>query len=457
MRRISRRRAMGGVAALASSGFPCSPPARAQAARDEFLIRNASILTMDPAVPDLARGDIHVRAGAIVRVAEKIDAVGAEVIDATDMIALPGLVETHWHMWNTLIRNLAGEDEKSGYFPTQGAVGARLSPSDNARGVLLSIAEAINSGITTAHNWSHNLLEPEHADAEIEAMLSTGIRGRFSYGYSRNTKPNDTLPLDDILRVQKRYFGRGGLLTLGMAPRGPLSNGIEVCEREWTFGRAHGLPLTTHVGMYPGKPTGIQPLLDAGLVGPDVMLIHCTNASDAEIAGIAKSNTWVSLSPYTELRTGFGVTPISRLMNAGARICLSVDTTALSGNGDMFAIMRMLQNLINGGEKSEFAAKPRRLLEFATIEGARSLGIADITGSLTPGKRADIILVRSEDVNMAPATDPTRMIVQAAQPSNVDTVMIDGRVLKRSGRLTGLDVGKIARDARDSLARSLGR
>jgi 5-methylthioadenosine/S-adenosylhomocysteine deaminase len=455
MVRVSRRNVLKGTGALLAAGAGYPVVAQTPAVAADLIVRGATILSMDVAIGDLPSGDIHIRGGVIVRVAPRIDIAGAEVIDATDMIAMPGLVETHWHMWNTLIRNMAGEDEKTGYFPTQGAIGARFTPGDNARGVLLSIAEAIESGITTVHNWSHNLLQPDYADAEIEAMRSTGIRGRFSYGYSRNTKPNDTLPLDDILRVRKKFFDKAGLLSLGMAPRGPLSNRMDVCQTEWSFGRSNAIPITTHVGMYPGKATGIQPLLDAGLGGPDVLLIHCTNADAREITGLASTKTWVSLSPYTELRTGFGVTPIKAFLDAGVPLCLSVDTTALSGNGDMFAIMRMLQNLINGGEKNEFAAKPRRLLELATIEGARALGLSDVTGSLTPGKRADLILVRGNDLNMAPATDPVRMIVQATEPSNVDTVIVDGQVLKRNGKLTRLDPKAIVADARDSLRRAL--
>jgi 5-methylthioadenosine/S-adenosylhomocysteine deaminase len=210
---VSRRNVLKGAGALLAAGTGYPAFAQTPAAAADLIVRGATILSMDPAIGDLQAGDIHIRGGVIVRVAPRIDIAGAEVIDATDMIAMPGLVETHWHMWNTLIRNMAGEDEKTGYFPTQGAIGARFTPGDNARGVLLSIAEAIESGITTVHNWSHNLLQPDYADAEIEAMRSTGIRGRFSYGYSRNTKPNDTLPLDDILRVKKKFFDKQGLLT----------------------------------------------------------------------------------------------------------------------------------------------------------------------------------------------------------------------------------------------------
>jgi cytosine/adenosine deaminase-related metal-dependent hydrolase len=134
-------------------------------------------------------------------------------------------------------------------------------------------------------------------------------------------------------------------------------------------------------------------------------------------------------------------------------VCLSVDTTVLSGNADMFAIMKVIQNIADGEQHSEFAITTHRILKMATMDGARALGLADRTGSLTPGKRADLILVRADDINMAPMTDPTRMIVQAAQPSNVDTVVVDGRILKRDGKLTGVDTKAVIAAAKSTLAK----
>jgi cytosine/adenosine deaminase-related metal-dependent hydrolase len=137
----------------------------------------------------------------------------------------------------------------------------------------------------------------------------------------------------------------------------------------------------------------------------------------------------------------------------GVPVSLSVDTTLLCGNADMFAIMKAIQNIADGLAPSEFAIRARRVLEMATIDGARALGISDRVGSLTPAKRADLILVRSSDLNMAPLTEPVRMIVQAAQPMNVDLVMVDGRVLKRDGRLTTIDAAKVAAEAGETLNR----
>ncbi|HWH79670.1 MAG TPA: amidohydrolase family protein, partial [Candidatus Binatus sp.] len=126
----------------------------------------------------------------------------------------------------------------------------------------------------------------------------------------------------------------------------------------------------------------------------------------------------------------------------------------LCGNADMFAIMKAIENIENGLQTSEFALAPQRVLEMATIDGARALGLADQVGSLTPGKRADIILVRTDDVNMLPFTVPARMIVQAAQPSNIDSVIVDGRFLKRHGKLTTIDLAQLARDSADTIERA---
>jgi cytosine/adenosine deaminase-related metal-dependent hydrolase len=445
----------GASAALAASALPAGGAQAADKAPREFLIRDAAIITMDPAIGDLATGDIHVRDGAIVAVGPRLTAPRASVIDGATMIALPGLVDTHWHMWEGAARNLAGDEAKTGYFPHSRTLGVLFTPEDNARGVRLCLAEAIHSGITTVHNWSHNILSPAYAEAELAAHRQSGGRARYSYGYSRKTGSNEMLPLEDIRAFHAKWFkGTGdGLLSFGIATRGPSNNTIEMCVEEMRFARALGIPLTTHVGIAPGKDSLVEPMNAAGLLGPDVLLIHATNGTAAERKVLGDTKTPVSCSPYTELRTGFGVTPVREFLAANVPIGLSVDTTVLCGNADMFAIMKAMQNIDDGTAPSEFGITARRVLEMGTIGGARALGLADRIGSLTPGKRADLILVRTDAINMAPMADPVRMIVQAAQPANVDTVMVDGRILKRHSKLTTLDVTKVMRDAADSITR----
>jgi len=232
----SRRDVLSGMAAgslglLANRSIAAAGPAPQLPARGEFIVRNGYVLTMDPHLGDIPQGDVHVHNGQIVAVGPNLSAPGAEVIDARTMIVLPGLIETHWHMWETISRNMSGDTEATGYFPYSRVMGVLFTPEDNARGVRLALAEALNTGLTTVHNWSHNLLAPAYADAELAVHREVGGRALFSYGYSRNTGPNETLPLADVLRVKKQYFDvpNDGLTTLGIASRGPENNTIEIC------------------------------------------------------------------------------------------------------------------------------------------------------------------------------------------------------------------------------------
>ena len=432
--------------AATSAGLP---------APGNLLITNACIVSMDPKVGDFERGDIHVVDGTIEAVGPNLPRGQASVIDGRAMIAMPGMIDTHWHMWGTAARNLAGDGARTGYFPLSRVLGTAFTKEHNARGVRLALAEAINCGITTVHNWSHNLLAPDYADAELAVHREMGVRARFSYGYSRKTPTDATLPLDDVARVHKQYFAGhpSGMLRLGIASRGPEYNAIAICREEWAFARKLGIPITTHIGIDPAKTFGIQALDDAGLLGPDVQLVHATNQAAGDMERIRRTGTHVSISPFTEGRTGFGFAPVTEFLATGNPISLSVDTCILCGNADMFQNMRGLQNQEDGRKHSEFALPPRTVLEMATINGARDLGLDAITGSITPGKRADLLLLRTDMLNMSPFTDPIHMIVQSAHFANVDTVIIDGRVRKRRGMLTGVDVSRVMSDAQETIDR----
>jgi cytosine/adenosine deaminase-related metal-dependent hydrolase len=462
--RFDRRRFLTGAAALGlAATAPKTLLAQAESspgrlpARGEFVVRNAFVMTMDDKLGDIAGADVHVRNGAIVAVGPALQAPGAEVIDGADMIALPGFIDTHWHMWGTAARNTAGDTAKMGYFNFAKVVGSIFTAQDNARGVRLAIAEAIDSGLTTVHNWSHNLVTPAFADAELQAHQQMGHRALFGYGYFGIGMRDQTVRVEDLKRVDERWIKTSeGLLTLGVCSRGPENNSIELCRGEWEAARKMGLRISTHMGTSLARVKdrqGVKQLHKAGLLGDDVILVHQTNTVDDDSEILGKTGTHVSLSPYTEMRTGFGFPPMAELEKARVPLSLSVDTSVLAGNCDMFAIMKAIHNVANAEAKSEFAMPIRRVLEMATMGGARALGIADRVGSLTPGKRADMILVRTNDVNMAPFTSPAHMVVQSANPSNVDTVVIDGRIMKRGGRLVGVEVKSIVADANDTAKR----
>lgn len=442
---------------------------------EDLIIRSGYVVTMDPGLGDIPGGDVLVTGGRIAAVGAGLDAAAlgapeARELDARGMIVAPGLVETHWHLWNTLLRSMSGgmpgEDRPAGYFPVSLGLGQAFTEEDNYRGTMLACAEAINSGITTVHDWSHNVRGPAHAEAELRALAEAGLRARYSYGYSAG-HPNDQAMDTGGLRALHRDWdawsgasapGRAGLLTLGVACRGLGGSNPAmrvppgVYQREMAAARELGLPITVHASGPPAAAGQIAALADADLLGPDLQVVHANSATAAEISQLAEAGCAVSLSPFSELLIGYGLPQTAELLAAGIRVGLSVDTTTLTGNADMFAIMKLTQGLINAAAHQEFACTARQALALGTIGGARSLGLDAVTGSLTPGKRADIILVTTGHPNLGVLTNPAGLLVTAAQPGNVDTVLADGQILKRGGALVTLDGERVAAQAREALA-----
>jgi 5-methylthioadenosine/S-adenosylhomocysteine deaminase len=472
-RTFSRRRLMQGAAALATAALmprrlfaqqaarSAGAPAAPLPGRGELLIRGAAVLTMDPAVPDLAAGDVHVRDGAIAAVAPTVAAPGAEVIDGVGMICIPGFVDTHFHLWNALFRLFVRADVPAlGYFPVTARLGPLMEPEDSYRSVRLGAAEALAAGVTTVHNWAHNTRSPEHADAELSGMRDTGIRGRFAYGTPVGMADDAPMDFAGLARVQKGWMpDKDNLLTLGICSRnlGALTIGgaaaaasrgvltIEQIKRDWDGARALGLPITMHT-------SGASPVMElerAGLLAADVQLVHPLLTTPEERAVLKARGVSYSTSPQLEARRAsqLGVIQLGELLEAGVKISLSTDHIA-SISCDPFASMRILFALHSHRIGAKVPLTLKRLLQLATLDGAVDLGIADRTGSITPGKRADLVLLRTTDVNMAPAGDPYEAVVSLGMPANVDTVIVDGRVLRRGGKFTAFDHGKIAADAR---------
>ena len=418
----------------------------------QFVIRNGYVMTMD-AQGDIPGGDVHIADGFIVAVGRGIDAPGAESLDASRMIVLPGLVDTHWHMWNTLLRSMS---DPAGYFRTSIGLGRAFQPGDIYQGTRLATAEALHSGITTVHDWCHNVRGPEYAAASLRALRESGLRARYSYGWAAG-HPNDrTVDLADIERLCAEWDSP--LTSLGLAWRGPTSSNPaivtapEIYLAELRTARRLGLPVTVHASGPRSAVGQIDALAQEGLLGPDVQIVHANNATGQEIASLAAAGASVSLSPVSELRIGYGFPLVGELLAAGVPTGLSIDTTVLAGNADMFGVMKMTQSVENARASDEFALSARRVLELATIDGARTLGMGDAIGSLRAGKRADVIAVSTDHPNLGVFTDPAHLLVMAAQPANVDMVIVAGRIHKRDGALTSLDPELITREARAALA-----
>jgi cytosine/adenosine deaminase-related metal-dependent hydrolase len=470
--RVSRRTllkgatAFGALAATSPTILAQQAPARTAAGpaaplpqRGTFVIRGATVLTMDPGLGDFAPGDVHVRDGAIVAVGRQVDAGGAQILDGAGMICMPGFVDTHWHLWTSLFRPYVRADVGSlGYFPVTSRLGPHMTPEDSYRSVRLGIAEALSAGVTTVHNWAHNVRSPEHADAELSAMRDSGIRGHFAYGPVQGMPDDQPMDMAAIARTQKAWMPGDGLTTMGICSRnvGALNVGgagargvvtIDMLKRDWGGARALSLPITMHT-------SGASPIIaleQTGLLGPDVQLIHPLLTTPEERNILKARGVSYSTSPTGEARRpqSAGVIQLGELLEAGVKVSLSTDHTTNS-NCDPFVAMRILFALHQHRIGAKVSLTVKRLMQLATLDGAVDLNIAGRTGSLTPGKRADIILVRTADINMTPLGDPYEALVSRAQPGNVDTVIVDGRILRQSGKFTALDHARVLHEAREA-------
>jgi 5-methylthioadenosine/S-adenosylhomocysteine deaminase len=452
---MNRRQFIGGAAALLASKSIAQN--NTLPARRELLIRNAYVMTMDAELGDIAGGSVHIRDGKIVAVGKNITAPNALVLNGQGAIVAPGLVETHWHMWNTLLRSMAGDMPAQNYFAVAARYGQVMSPDDIRHGTLLAAAEALNSGTTTVHNFCHNLRSKQHAEADIFALRDAGLRARWSYGWPQGLPDTQLCNLSDLEALHGNWsaYSNDGLISLGFAWRGMFRNTQlprEVFRTEFDTARRLGLPISAHVGSAEIDAKGqIAAHAKENLLGKDVQIIHALSASPEEIAMLAAAGCPVSLSPGTELRMGYGITKINDFLDAGVRVGFSIDNTVLAGDANLFGILKLARNIENGRNHNEFKMTARRVLELGTIDGARSLGIDALVGSLKPGKRADVIMVSTDHLNMGVFTDPAHMLVESTQPENVDTVIVDGRILKRDGKLTALSTTAILRSAAASL------
>ena len=450
------------LAGISTTGFEISPAfgqaARKPAAlpaRREMLIRGAQVLSMDEKVGDLAAGDVHIRDGQIVAVGPKLNAPRAQVVDGRGMICMPGFIDTHWHLWTSLFRPYVRADvNELGYFPVSNRLGQLMSPEDSYKSVRLGLAEALSAGVTTIHNWAHNVRSADHADGELAAMRDSGMRGRFAYGPAQGMPDTQPMDIESISLIQKKWMPHElltmgicsrnvGAMSIGGAARGVLS--IEMTKTDWGNARKLGLPITLHTS----GPSPIKALEEAGLLGPDVQLIHALLTTPEERQILKRRGVSYSLAPIGEARrpSSVGVIQLGELLEDGVKVSLSTDHTT-NYNCDPFQNMRVLFALHQHRLNNKPPLTVKRLVQLATLDGAVDMGVDKVTGSLTPGKRADVILVRTTDINMTPMGDPYEALVQLAQPANVDTVIVDGRVLRQRGRFTALDHGRAVREAR---------
>jgi 5-methylthioadenosine/S-adenosylhomocysteine deaminase len=418
------------------------------------LLRGGAVLSMDPAIGEFAEADVLIDGDRIVEVRPGIREVAdAEVFDATDTIVMPGFVDSHRHIWEGLLRNIGTDVPLEGRSSYISYVLHKLAPAyrpeDAYVGDLLSALGAIDAGVTTLLDWSHIQGSPAHTDAVVQALRDSGMRAVFAYGFPWWGKWEERQPSWFVRAANEHFSTRDGMLSLALAAPGPEFTDFEVSRDHWKLARETGARITTHVGVGSyGMDGKVQEMGEAGLLGPDTTYIHCTTLNDTEISMIVDSGGTVSLASPVEMMMGHGMPPIQKFLDRGLRPSLSVDVET-NVPGDMFNQMRSILALQRAVAAARGAAplSPREVLLCATIDGAKANGLDHLTGSLTPGKQADVIMLRTDRINVTPLNDPATAVVAGMDTGNVDTVLIAGRTMKRRGELLHVDWPAVKRSA----------
>ncbi|MEV6911901.1 amidohydrolase family protein [Amycolatopsis sp. NPDC051071] len=434
-------------------------------ARTDMTITGLTVVTMDPRLGDLADATVTVKSGEITAVTAGPSG-DPDAVDGSGLVALPGFVDTHWHLWNSLLRGTVGDAPGRDYFSVKRGLGPHHDVEDFYWAARFALAEAVTAGITTVHNWDHNVRTGEDADVNVRAQLDAGIRGRFSYGPRDSTPSDEKMDLDDLRRFAGRWPPErlDGLLDFGVALRGPYRTPAEVYRPEWTAARELGMPITMHCDRCLReegcRSCGLTRLADEGLLGPDLQIVHAVHASSDDIAALAATGTRVSLSPITEMRT-MGFPLVSELMEAGVPVSLSTDTLAMPTAPDVLTTLRAVE-AVETARRGSTVATPRKLLEMATLGGARDLGLADVIGSITPGKRADLLFLDGTAANLLPSGDLAEALIRQGRATDIVKVMVDGRILLENGRLAqpsaqaAINEADARRDALVARARAAG-
>lgn len=436
------------------------------------LIRGAYVLSLDDVLGDLPQGDILIENGEIVDVAPSIQAGDALVIDGAGRVAMPGFIDTHWHLWFVLFRGIVDDLPATGWFPTKARLGPFVQAEDQAAAVQLSLVEALSAGITTVHNWAHNIGAPADAEANVRAGSGVPARMHFSYG-TPSTHPglspkqaatvmrhagkalDEPMDMNEVAALRARW--PDPLLTFGVGLRGPARSTTAIWEREFAEARALALPIAMHCAGTRDEVEWIRQievLAAANALGPDLLLAHCNLVTAGERELLASHGVHVSMNPLNEVRYALAAPQLSELLDAGVSGSFSIDSTAVLP-ASPFETMRTAYGLER--VRTGRIVEARTLLQLATFGGARALGLGDRVGSIHVGKRADLLLLRLDGPGMVGTGDPAERIVHNAQPADVETVIVDGRIVKRDGRLAGLDVAAIVASAASAQARVLGR
>jgi 5-methylthioadenosine/S-adenosylhomocysteine deaminase len=500
----SRRNFLKGVAAtgLAAAGLDLftprpavadDPPSGSGLPGRRYVIRGGSVMSIDPQVGDFVQADVLVEGKKILAVGPNLQAGGAAEIDATGRIVMPGFIDTHHHQFETALRSFLADgvliNDMSGtaagsitYYEYILLTFAPVyRPQDVYINELFGGLSQLDDGVTTVHDVSQIHHTPAHSDAAIQALYDTGRRFAFGYFEGAGTNPPNYAYPQDAFRIKQQYFSSTDQLG-EMIMGGEVYLGTPIYTQSWTIGRQLGLQIAAHIL----SPFSIRPILNqlaigqGGInnnigIGPDNLFIHMTGMSDLGWQAVHDQGAQVSLAVPIEMNMRHGMPPILRLQSLGMEPSLSVDVECTL-TADFFTQMRSCMNLQrvvlnemillqgdppdpvdwglpgappdvpNGNQwptppAGTFAPLTTRdVLRFGTINGAKALRLDGKTGSLTPGKEADIIILDATRLNVTPVNQVPGAVVSLMDRTNVETVIVAGKVRKWKGQLLDVDL-----------------
>ncbi|MEV7786878.1 amidohydrolase family protein [Streptomyces sp. NPDC088106] len=437
-------------------------------ARTPLVFRGGTVLTMDD------RSTVHRQADVLI-VGERIEAVGPSLavpegtteIDARGGIVMPGMIDTHRHMWQTAMRGYGADWTLTQYFVWYYLEhGRHFRPEDVYAGNLLSAIEALDAGVTTTVDWSHGLQTVQHADAAVDALEE--VPGRFVLAYGNiQAAPWEWSAAPEFRDFVERRFRGGDMLGFQMAfdvtgdPAFPERAAFEVA-------RELGAPVTTHAGVWGAtNDDGIRLMHEHGFMDPGTVYVHAATLGADSYHRIAATGGSVSVSTESEQSCGQGYPPTWALRAHGIPVSLSMDTSVW-WSGDLFSAMRAtlgadrarehLEAHAGGDTVTHVHLRAEQVVRWATRGGAKALGLDDRVGSLEAGKKADVVLIRNDHSPvMFPLINPYGHIAFQAQRADVHTVVVDGRVVKHDHRLVGIDLARARRTAEATVEHLRGR
>jgi cytosine/adenosine deaminase-related metal-dependent hydrolase len=438
------------------------------------LVRGGHVVTMDPSIGELTQGDVLIEDGVITAIQPSLGEVDAEVIDATGQIVAPGLIDTHRHTWQTQMRALCADWTLTDYlFGIRFSVSPAYTAADVHLGNLLGAVDALESGVTTILDFSHCNNTPEHSDAAVAGLRDAGIRAVFGYGFFDSSPmapqhfAHHGARLEDFARIADTYFpSDSGLLRLGVALTEVGVIPMSATAAEVQAARERSALQVAHTGCVWGLPNGIREMDAAGLLGPDQVHVHCNTLSEDEWQALVRAGAKVSISVETELNMGMGRPAFAACERHGIAPTLSCDIISLN-SGDLFSQLRQglgfkrwadteADNLA-GRDPERVSTTAAEALRWSTVNAAEAIGMGDRIGSLTPGKQADLILVGGAGTSQHPHVDAAGTLIFQTTASDVRTVLVAGRAVKRDGVMTGVDLPRLLEQADTSAEDVLAR